>query len=143
MTVEEVKKELGRYQKLLSTLDEKEQEFESVKASVAKPIKAAITRNGGVTGGTGNPVYELVKNWEAVKSSYVKELNDIVARLLKIKYMLSVLPVDCDERRALEYKYIQDMSDVQVARQLNVSKRTAYRLYQSGYELIAQNYMNV
>lgn len=143
MTVEEVKKELGRYQKLLSTLDEKEQEFESVKASVAKPIRAAITRNGGASGGTGNPVYELVKNWETVKSSYVKELNDIVAQLLKIKYMLSVLPVDCDERRALEYKYIQDMSDVQAARQLNVSKRTAYRLYQSGYELIAQNYMNV
>lgn len=143
MTVEEVKKELGRYQKLLSTLDEKEQEFESVKASVAKPIKAVITRNGGQAGGTGNPVYELVKNWETVKSSYVKELNDIVVQLLKIKYMLSVLPVDCDERRALEYKYIQDMSDVQAARQLNVSKRTAYRLYQSGYELIAQNYMNV
>lgn len=140
MTVEEVKEELGRYQKLLSTLDEKEQEFESVKASVAKPIKAVITRNGGQAGGTGNPVYELVKNWETVKSSYVKELNDIVAQLLKIKYMLSVLPVDCDERRALECRYIQDMTDKQVARELHVSLATVYRLYKAAYESISQGY---
>lgn len=141
MTVEEVKRELGRYQKLLSTLNEKEQEFETVKASIGEPIKAVITRNGGLSGaGTGNPVYALIKKWETVKSGYVKELNDIVSQLLKIKYMLSALPSDCDERRALECKYIQDMTDNQVARELHVSLSTVYRLYKTAYKMISEFY---